>query len=210
MSAQTQESKGMPYPVMAVIGALLMFGGMYLSTDPPSALSFQADLAAQGIPLDLGKTIATIGVFLILFPAINLFFLKPLEEAISERTNTLEEAFTDAESLREEMRTMRSDYERKLIESEENARTQIQSQIKEAQDLRTQMVAEANAKVDEMTRRAREDMESERAKVMGDLRLHVANLAFQATEKILSENVDDARNRKLVDDFITQAEVGTK
>lgn len=195
---------------MAVIGAVLMIGGMYVSTNPPSVLSFQADLAAQGIPLDLGKTVATIGVFLILFPAINLFFLKPLEEAISERTNTLEEAFTDAESLREEMRTMRSDYERKLIESEESARTQIQSQIKEAQDLRTQMVAEANAKVDDMTRRAREDMDSERAKVMGDLRLHVANLAFQATEKILSENVDDARNRKLVDDFITQAEVGTK
>jgi F-type H+-transporting ATPase subunit b len=210
MSAHNEPKKGMHWLVGLIIGGIIMWGGMQLSTNPPAFLSFQQGLAEQGIPLDLGKTIATIGVFIMLFPVINLFFLKPLDEAVTDRTQTLEAAFTDAENLREEMRTMRSDYERKLTEAEENARTQIQAQIKEAQDLRTQMVAEANAKVDEMTRRAREEMESERQKIMGDLRLHVANLAFQATEKILNENVDNDRNRRLVDEFIDKAEVGSK
>lgn len=210
MSAHNETKKGMPWPVTLIIGGIIMWGGMQLSTNPPAFLSFQQSLAEQGIPLDLGKTIATIGVFLMLFPVINLFFLKPLEEAIADRTQTLESAFTDAENLREEMRVMRNDYERKLTEAEENARTQIQAQIKEAQDLRAQMVAEANAKVDEMTRRAREEMEAERQKILGDLRLHVANLAFQATEKILNENVDNERNRRLVDEFIQKAEVSSK
>jgi F-type H+-transporting ATPase subunit b len=151
--------------------------------------------------------VAAIGVFLILFPVIKSFFLKPLQEAIDQRTHSLESTFADAENLRAEMAQMKSDYEKRIIQTEEDARNQIQSQIKEAQDLRTQMVNEANARVEEMQRKAREEMEAERNKVLAEVRLHVADLSLQATEKLLNENVDNERNRRLIDEFIATAEV---
>lgn len=207
MSQETQKSGGAPTIVLVVIGLVLMLGGANVSANPPAFLDFQKDLEAQGIPLDLGKTVAAIGVFLILFPVIKSFFLKPLQEAIDQRTHSLESTFADAENLRAEMAQMKSDYEKRIIQTEEDARNQIQSQIKEAQDLRTQMVNEANARVEEMQRKAREEMEAERNKVLAEVRLHVADLSLQATEKLLNENVDNERNRRLIDEFIATAEV---
>ena len=207
MSQETQKSGGAPTIVLIVIGVVLMLGGANVSANPPAFLAFQKDLEAQGIPLDLGKTVAAIGVFLILFPVIKTFFLKPLQEAIDQRTQSLESTFADAENLRTEMAQMKSDYEKRIIQTEEDARNQIQSQIKEAQDLRTQMVNEANARVEEMQRKAREEMEAERNKVLAEVRLHVADLSLQATEKLLNENVDNERNRRLIDEFIATAEV---
>ena len=207
MSQETQKSGGAPTIVLIVIGVVLMLGGANVSANPPAFLAFQKDLEAQGIPLDLGKTVAAIGVFLILFPVIKTFFLNPLQEAIDQRTQSLESTFADAENLRTEMAQMKSDYEKRITQTEEDARNQIQSQIKEAQDLRTQMVSEANARVEEMQRKAREEMESERNKVLAEVRLHVADLSLQATEKLLNENVDNDRNRRLIDEFIATAEV---
>lgn len=207
MSQETQKSGGAPTIVLVVIGLVLMLGGANVSANPPAFLAFQKDLEAQGIPLDLGKTVAAIGVFLILFPVINTFFLKPLQEAIDQRTQSLESTFADAENLRAEMAQMKSDYEKRIMQTEEDARNQIQSQIKEAQELRTQMMNEANARVEEMQRKAREEMEAERNKVLAEVRLHVADLSLQATEKLLNENVDNERNRRLIDEFIATAEV---
>jgi len=43
--------------------------------------------------------------------------------------------------------------------------------------------------------------------VLAEVRLHVADLSLQATEKLLNENVDNDRNRRLIDEFIATAEV---
>ena len=71
--SNNQQKGGFPVALGIVVGILLMAGGTWFAVNVHPA--FQETLAKQGIPLDLGRTIATIGVFLILFPAINSFFL---------------------------------------------------------------------------------------------------------------------------------------
>lgn len=202
-----EKSSGVPYPVKLIIGIVLMVGGFWLSLNAEQYLPFQHTLAEKGIPLDLGITIAVIGVFLILFPVIQTFYLKPLTDAINERTHALESTFGEAESLRSEMTKMKSDYEQRLVATEAEARSQIQAQIKEAQDLRQTLMAEANAKADEMVKRAQQEIESEKQKVLGQLRAEVVNLTLSASEKILGENMDSDKNRRLVTEFIEKVEV---
>ncbi|MES1228304.1 MAG: F0F1 ATP synthase subunit B [Armatimonadota bacterium] len=201
-------SKGSYIPKL-IIGLILMVGGMWLSTSEQgkSMLSFQAKLAEMGIPLDLGKTVAIIGVFLILFPVIDLFFLRPLQEAIGNRTRELESTFTEAESLRSQMGQLKTDYEQRLAKTEADAREQIQAQIKEAQELKKSLTADAVAKTEEMKRVAEAEIEAQKKQVLGELRVHVATLSLQASEKIMKENMDNDRNRKLIDDFLSTVEV---
>ena len=184
-----------------------MLVGGYLSVNADTVLPFQHDLAEKGIPLDLGITVAVIGVFLILFPAIQTFYLTPLTDAINERTHALESTFGEAEELRAEMTKMKSDYEQRLAATEAEARSQIQAQIKEAQDLRQTLMSEATSKADEMVKRAAQEIESEKQKVLGQLRAEVVNLTLAATERILGENMDSDKNRKLVAEFIDKVEV---
>lgn len=196
--------KKQPYIVNVLVGVVLMLVGMYGSTQGWLQPEFIHEI---GLPIDLNKTVAVIGVFLIVFPLLNFFYITPLMESINERTSSLESTFSEAEQLRADMQQMKTDYEQKLRKTEEDARTQIQNEVKKAQDLRTQIQAEANAKAEEMLRKAREEIEAERNRVMTDVRVHVANLSLLATERILGENMDNDRNRRLVEEFIDKVEV---
>lgn len=190
--------------VSTVIGIALMVGGMVVSKNTEA---MQHKLMEMGLPIDPGKTIAVIGVFLILFPVIDFFYIKPLEEVISNRAKELESTFGEAENLRAQMGQLKADYEQRLARTEAEAREQIQAQIKEAQELRKSLTAEAVAKAEEMKRTAEIEIENQKKQVLGELRVHVATLSLQASEKIMKENLDTERNRRLIDDFLATVEV---
>jgi F-type H+-transporting ATPase subunit b len=203
MSTEKKSSSGSVF-LAFIVGVILMVGGTYVSLKVH--IEFIENLGKQGILIDPGKTIAVIGVFLILFPVIKTFYLNPLSDAINQRNSDLERTFAEAENLRTQMTQMKTDYEQRLTATEAQAREQIQAQIKEAQDLRTQLMHEAAGKAEEMVKRAQEEIENEKRKVIGELRLEVVNLTLSATEKILGENMNSERNRKLVEDFISTVE----
>lgn len=58
-----------------------------------------------------------------------------------------------------------------------------------------------------MIAQAQQEINLSKDKLMIELRTEVANLTLSATERILGENVDSAKNRKLVAEFIEKAEV---
>jgi F-type H+-transporting ATPase subunit b len=188
--------------VLTVIGLGLIVAG-YFATGQ----SWTTPEMFAGLGLDLSKVIVNVGFFLLFIQVINIYFYTPLREAIEERNNELETTFSEAENLKTTMNQMRSDYERKLAQTEAEAREQIQAQIKEAQQLRQTLMGEATAKADELVKRANQEIEAERTRVMNELRLEVVNLTLAATEKLLGENVDSAKNRRLVEEFIDKIEV---
>lgn len=191
--------------IIVVVGAGLAIAGYWVSVDV--RIPFQEALQHQGIPLDLGKTISMIGMFLFLFPVLKYFYFKPLGDAIHARTSELERTFKEAEDLRSEMTALKSDYEKRLAATEAQAREQIQAQIREAQALRDQLRMEAVQQAEELKRKALADIESEKQKIIADLRLHVVNLTLTATERLVGETVDSDKNRKLVEEFIDKVEV---
>lgn len=191
---------------MIVIGAILMVAGM-VAYKAHAFDAIEKPLAGMGIPLNFGKTISTIGVFLILFKVIEYFFFKPLHETIDHRTGELEKTFTEAETLRADMTQMKADYEKRLVDTEASAREQIQAQIKEAQDLKKSLMADAQRQAEEYKQTAIAEIEAEKRKVLGDLRVEVTKLSLQATEKLLGANIDSDRNRKLIDEFLSTVEV---
>ncbi len=205
MSAEHKESGGVPFIVKLVIGLGLMFGGFYVYKNVK--IGFFQTLAEQGINIEPGKTIAVIGVLLIVFPVIQSFYLKPLQDAIDERNSNLEQTFTEAETLRTDMTKMKADYEAQLAETEAKARVQIQEEVRKAQEMRQQLMADASAKAEEMKKRAQDEIDSERERVMTELRLKTVDLTLSATQRLIGENLDDARNRKLIEEFIEKAEV---
>lgn len=201
-------SKSSPVSMIVafVVGAALMVGGFWFSKNVH--LEFMDKLAEQGIPLDLGKTVSTIGVFLILFPLIKMFFLNPLKEAIDGRNNELEATFSEAENLKARMAELKSDYEARLTQSEAAAREQIQKAVSEAGEMRSQILAEAKSQADSIKASAAEEMAREREKTLVELRKHVVDMTLVATERIIGQSMDQERQRKLVEEFINTAEVG--
>ncbi len=203
MSTQ-QKSSGSIWTGVA-FGILLMFVGAY--ADKNFHPAWVDSLAKMGLPFDPAKTLATIGVFLIVFPLIKLFFTDPLSNAIQERNGHLEHTFTEAENLRAEMTKLRNDYEAQLAAANASAREHIEAQIKEAQNLRQTLMNEAATRADAMIERAQQEIASERERILSGLRTQVVELSLVAAEKIVGENMNTDRNRKLVDEFVSGLEV---
>ena len=197
--AEHTQSKGIPAIVKIVGGLVIAVLGVVANN---------ANLTVhQPITIEFGKTIGSIGVFIALFPVIESFFVKPLTAAIDERNTNLETTFSEVETLRNEMTTMKGDYEKRIATTEAEAREKINAQIKEAQSLRQSLMAEAAAKSDALVKQAQEEIASEKAKVLGELRTHVTDLSLTAAEKVVGANMDTAANRKLLADFIADLEV---
>ncbi len=167
----------------------------------------QPEMLARPLGLDFAMMITNIGIFLVFTGVLNSFFYAPLRDAINTRNQNLEATFTEAESLKKEMGELRTSYEARLAQTEADAREQIQAQIREAQHLRTTLMAEAAARADELVRKAEIDIEAEKQRAMSEIRGRVVDLTLNATERLIGENVDSKVNRKLVDEFIDKMAV---
>jgi F-type H+-transporting ATPase subunit b len=203
MSTQQKSSGSMAINIVA--GVILMFAGAW--ADKNVHPGFVDSLDRMGLPLGPFKAVATIGVFLIVFPLIKMFFTDPLSNAIHERNSHLEHTFAEAESLRAEMTKLRTDYEAQLASANAAAREHIEAQIKEAQNLRQTLMNEAATRADAMIERAQQEIASERERILSGLRTQVVELSLVAAEKIVGENMDTDRNRRLVDEFVSGLEV---
>jgi F-type H+-transporting ATPase subunit b len=225
MAQEQSSSRGLAV-VNLIIGAVLMVGGVMLdkALRPDShgaadaahgagehaaqwKVEFLNKLDSMGLPLNPGITVATIGVLLIVFPVIKYFYTNPLQAALDERNHNLESTFAEVESLRNEMTTMKSDYEKRIATTEAEAREKINAQIKEAQTLRQSLMAEAADKSDALIKQAQEEIAGEKAKALTEIRVHVTELALGAAEKVVNKNLDTELNRKLISDFISDLEV---
>ena len=209
MSEVTGRKKSSPSALWLslLIGAAFIAIGGFISANGVTTDLEGKIQGAVGIHIEFGKLLGTIGIFTAMFKIAEIFFLNPLFDAIDGRTNELESTFSEAENLRAEMSSLKSEYEKRITETEASAREQIQAQIKEAQDLKKELMADAQRKAEDYKLQAMNEIDSEKRKALTELRLHVTNLSLQATEKLLNENVDNDRNRKIIDEFLATVEV---
>jgi F-type H+-transporting ATPase subunit b len=217
MAEVTSIKKSNPWPAV-VIGAILVVAGTFLDIKMHTVAEsgervwgpsyhFLTDLDHQGVPLNPGITVATIGVFLILFKVIQGFYTTPLMQALDERSSNLESTFSEAETLRTDMAAMKADFERKLASTEAEAREKVNAQIKEAQALRQTLLSEATEKSDALIKQAQDEIAAEKSKALGEIRTHVTDLALAAAEKVVGQNMNSDMNKKIVADFIGSIEV---
>ncbi len=142
--------------------------------------------------------------FVLLLLLLKKFLWGPVTNYLEGRQQEIASTYDKVEHTRQEMERLRDEYEQRLANIEAEARAQIQQAVKEAQQVREQILAEARQQAEKMIRDAEETIRYEREKAMEEMRLKVVDLTLLATSRILQESVDDARHRKMVQDFIDQ------
>lgn len=156
----------------------------------------------------LGIEPATIVVemvgFVLLLMLLKRFLWVPVTNYLEQRQRDIAQTYDKVEQTRQEMERLRSEYEQRLANIEAEARAQIQQAVKEAQQMREQILAEARQQAEKMVRDAEESIRYEREKALAEMRTQVVDLTLLATSRILQESIDDARHRKMVEDFIEQ------
>jgi len=140
--------------------------------------------------------------FLLLYWMLSKFLFNPIHGMLEKRRAQIGERLDQVEREKDEMVRIRSEYETRLANVEQEARTRIQQAIKEAQVTKEEIVAEAHAKADAVLKSAYYEIDQQKEKAKIELNDYVVELTTMAASKLLSEEMNEERQRRLVREFI--------
>ncbi len=153
-----------------------------------------------------GLMIWTLLVFGIVLAVLYKFAYPPILGAVEAREQRIRELLAAAARDREEAQSLLEQQRRE----HEQLRAQAQEIFAEArasgERTRTELLAQARREQEEMLERARREIAAEMELAMDQVRRESVELAIAAAEKLVQHNLDDEQNRRLVREFLGQAE----
>ena len=152
--------------------------------------------------------VETVANIIILFILLRIFLFKPINKMKNERTRTIQENLDSAEKAKKEAEELRQQYEGSVSDAKEEAKNIIMKAHDDAESERAAIIKNAHEEADQKVAEADKEIENERKKVLRQAQSEIADLAIEAASKIVGANVDDEKNRRLVDEFLSNEEVG--
>ena len=152
--------------------------------------------------INLGLTIWTVVLF-VLFAAI-LFKLgwKPILAMVEEREKRIVEAVEGANRANEEAQALLLQQKETLREAGQQRESIMKQAFADAEQVKANLIAQAKAEAERLLEKAREQIERETELAIGQLRAQVADLALEAAGRIVKSSLDEATQRKLVQEFL--------
>ena len=144
----------------------------------------------------------TLIIFVVLAIILSRFAFGPITAAVRAREQALEEAIAGAKRDREEAAKLLEQHRAALDASRGEAQKLIADARVAAERVRAELVEQAHAEQTSMLERARQEIESEKARAVADLRREAVDLAIAGAGKVIDRNLDQASNRQLVESFL--------
>jgi F-type H+-transporting ATPase subunit b len=142
-------------------------------------------------------------MFGIVFVTLKAWVYKPLLNMMDKRSKAIAQGLEDAR-VAADARANAEKEASKIIADAQNKASQI---VKEATDRADVAGREVRSNADAEAAKAREaamqEVEMERTRILGELRSQVATLAISAAQKVISETLDEQRQRTLLDEFFS-------
>jgi F-type H+-transporting ATPase subunit b len=140
--------------------------------------------------------LAQIVNFVIILFLLNKLLVGPITRTLMDRR-----ARTDREQAEQERLNA-------LQEARREANEILGRAQRVAQESREQDIAATRAELDRMRERATTEIDAEKQRALADLRAEVADLALAAAGKVVRETMTGERQRRLVEEFRTEAPAG--
>ena len=154
------------------------------------------------LKVEPGLAIWTVITFSVVLLILNRFAWPAITEAMEKRETTIKESIERAEKAIAEAKKIQSDNEVARREAEQEAQRILREARDSAERLREDELEKTKAKIQGMQEAAQAEIERDTQSALEKLRSEVTTLAIQAAGKILQEDMDGERQRKLVDKFI--------
>lgn len=130
------------------------------------------------------------------------FAVPPIMKALSEREGRIKESLEAAEKALAKAEEISRDNEKALKDAEIQAQKIRKEALEDAEMLRTEKIEHAKKEAAKLLSDARSTIEQEKKQALIELRNEVADLAINAAGIIMNAELDQEKNKKLVDSFI--------
>ena len=152
---------------------------------------------------------AAINLVLLLI-LMRIFLFMPVRKMMDERTKMVQDDLDKAKKTREEAEALKQQYQEDLSGAKEEVQKILDKAHEDAEPERAAMIRKSQEEAEQIVADAGKSIEDERRRVIAQAQTQIADLAIEAASKIIGENVDDEKNRRLVDKFLSEEEGGKK
>jgi F-type H+-transporting ATPase subunit b len=154
-----------------------------------------------------GLMVWTLLTFLIVLYVLRKVAFARIQRLIDQRRERIRQALDEADKAREEARQLRELTQREREEARadrdrvlEDVRRQAQEQLRRARE-------EADADLQRRLEENQRTLEAENRKLREEIRRDVVELTLLASEKVTRKSLDDADQRRLIDETIAEIDV---
>ena len=151
-----------------------------------------------------GLMIWTLIVFAITFLVLRRYAFGPIQTAIDNRRDRIREALDAADTARAESEKLVAQQQEALVAARAQAEQMLTEARRVAEDQQRRLREELDAERKRRIEETRKDVEAETARAIGQIRSEVASLALEATEKVAGKVLDDADQRRLIEQAIDE------
>lgn len=151
----------------------------------------------------------TLAFYLVNFAVI--FFIlyklgyKSILGFVNERTAQIEKGLKDAEEAAAALTTAQAEQERVLADARREASVILEEARERGDAHLAEVKNQAQAEIEKMIDAAKEAMAADREKMMREVREEAVQIVLVATEKLLGEKVDTAKDKQFVESVMDKA-----
>ncbi|MDE0806870.1 MAG: F0F1 ATP synthase subunit B [Longimicrobiales bacterium] len=152
--------------------------------------------------INLGLSIWTIVVFVLLLLILRRFAWGPILRAVQDREDHVRSTLESAASEREESTELLEQYRKQMLEARREAQDLIAKAKEMGVTVRKEIEEKARQEANVIMEKARVSIEKEKEAALDELRQGSVDIALAAAGKLIAEELNQDKDRKLAVGFV--------
>lgn len=153
---------------------------------------------------DVMMLLLTWGTFFTLLAVLQKFAWKPILATLKKREDTIRTSLEQADKIQTAYDDIQKSKEDVLAEAHRSAQDIVEQSRKRAQELARSIEEKAKTHAQEILEAAHLQVEGEKERAIAAVRRDSAQVAIGLASKIMGENMDNDKNRKIADHYIRE------
>jgi F-type H+-transporting ATPase subunit b len=159
---------------------------------------------AAAFQINLFWVITQAASFLLFLAILYFAAFRRIGGVLEERRARIEQGLKDADAARQERERAADERRQVLAQAREEANGILGRAQRIAEETHARELAETRAELERVRAQATEEIGVEKQRALSEIRGEVAELALRAASKVVGETMNDERERRLVEEFLTQ------
>lgn len=145
---------------------------------------------------------------IVFFIILKKLLFQPVMGMIEKREQMISGQIEDAEQKNTQAGLLKEKYEAELKNANQEAAMIVKTAKERGKEEYEKILRDAGAEASKIIADASKTIETEREKAVQGIQNEIAQVAIAAASKVIQENVDQASNEKILDDFLREAGAG--
>ena len=140
--------------------------------------------------------------------AVAMFFIgkKPVVEFFSSRAKGIEDELTDLEARKADAEKKLAEYETKFKNLDEESKTIVADYIKQGEEAKKRIIAEAEAQADKLEDLAKKNIAQEFKAAKAALQQEIVEMAMDRAEEVIKKSIKAKDQDKLINEYLKKVE----